>query len=150
MKCLDNLDRINYPKELVCLLTKLYTFKGKDFYYEDVLKNYMSGIIKQTICKDAFYAARILGLNVTDNRMKLIIKKNANPKTKDEKVLANLKSVFGIIQDKGVDLELTSNEFLHLATRIFAGSKEIGFTTEVVETYENLLTIKKKIVIFPN
>ena len=145
MKCLDNLDRINYPKELVCLLTKLYTFKGKDFYYEDVLKNYMSGIIKQTICRDSFYAAKILGLSVTDNRMRLIIKKNATPKTKDEKVLANLKSVFEIIQDKGVDLELTSNEFLHLATRIFAGSKEIGFTTEIVDVYENLLTIKKKI-----
>ena len=145
MHCLQNLDRITYPAELVMDLTNLYRYKGKDFYYEDVLKNEMNGIIKVTIEKDTFYAAKLLNLNVTENRTRLIIKKNATPKTRDEKILANLKEVFTIIQENGNDLELTSNEFLQLAKKIFGQVLEISFAYEIVKVREFLLEEKKKI-----
>ena len=54
MKCVSNLDRINYPSDLVMDLTKLYRFKGKDFYYEDVLKANLNGMINKTVEKDTF------------------------------------------------------------------------------------------------
>ena len=69
MKCLTNLDRISYPAELVMDLTQLYRFKGKDFYYEDVLKSSMSGIIRITVEKDSFYAAKLLNLSISENRI---------------------------------------------------------------------------------
>ncbi|MGM9969317.1 MAG: hypothetical protein ACI35S_02860 [Anaeroplasma sp.] len=145
MKCLSNLERINFPSSLVNSLTKLYTFKGKDFYYEDILKSYMTGIIKETIEKDTIFASRLLKLNISENRVKLIVKKNSQPKTKDEKILANLRDVFIIIQDKGTNLELTQNEFLHLATRIFNGVKDVGYATEVQTVKVNLFEEKKKV-----
>lgn len=144
MHCLENIQRISYPADLVMDLTKLYCFKGKDFFYEDIFKQDLDTIVKDTIERDAFFAARVLNLQITENRLRLIIRKNATPKTKDEKVLSNLKEVFGIIQKKGTDLELTSNEFLALITRIFSETKDIGYGFETVEVQVNLLREKKK------
>ena len=134
-----------YQPDLVKKLTDLYTYKGKDFYYEDVLKNYMAGIVEETIEKDTLYSSLILKLNVSDSRKKAIIKKDSEPKTKDEMVLANLKKIFRIIQKKGTDLELTDNEFLSLASMIFEGSKKILYRTETETRQVNLLEERVKI-----
>ena len=80
MYSLQNIKRISYPADLVIDLTKLYRFKGKDFYYEDIFKNQMNTIVNETIYKDCLYASRLLELNVSENRMKLIIQKNSTPK----------------------------------------------------------------------
>ena len=145
VNCLSNLNRLTYPAGLVTKLAKLYTFKGKDFYYEDVLKNYMAGIIKETIERDTINCAKLLELSISDNRVRLIVKKDAEPRTKEEKILKNLKQVFTIIQEKGTELELTANEFLHLATRIFDGYEDVNYqiTTKIVR--ENLLDERKRI-----
>ena len=145
MKCIANLERINYPKELVYDLAKLYTFKGKDFYYEDVLKQYMPQIIKTTIENDVIAATRILKLDVNDNRLRLIVKKNSEPKTKHETLVKNLKEVFTIIQKKGVDLDLSSNEFLQLGTRIFKNVQKFGFRSDIVTDNSTILTERKKV-----
>lgn len=143
--CFTNIDRLTYPNSLVISLTKLYQFKGKDFYYEDVLKNYMDAIIKNTIEKDALYVSRILKLNISDSRTRLILKKNSEPKTNDEKILANLKKVFKIIQEKGTDFEVTSNEFLHLAYTIYNDVEKISYNLEVRIAKPHLLEEKTKI-----
>ncbi|MDE7213987.1 MAG: hypothetical protein K2N42_05350, partial [Anaeroplasmataceae bacterium] len=100
------MQRISYPADLVMDLTNLYQFKGKDFHYEDVFKSDMQTIIKDTIEKDTFFAAKVLNLDITENRARLIIQKNSTPKPNDEKILANLKEVFKILQAKGNHLEL--------------------------------------------
>lgn len=145
MYSLQNIKRISYPADLVMDLTKLYRFKGKDFYYEDLFKNQMSTIVLETIYNDCAYAARLLELNISDNRIKLILTKDSTPKTNDEKILANLKSVFTIIQEKGEDLELAPNEFLALADRIFKGVLTVGFRTAKVDVQFNLLREKKTV-----
>ncbi len=132
LHCLENIERINYPKELVYKITELYTFKGKDFYYEDVFKQHMPAIIKNTIRKDTIYAGKILGLNITDARMKYITKNDSEPKTKDETVLANLKKVFTIVQEKGTNFELTSNEILKLVEITFKDVVQIDYKKDSV------------------
>ena len=143
--CFSNIDRLTYPNSLVISLTKLYQYKGKDFYYEDVLKNYIDAIIKNTIEKDALYVSRILKLNISESRTRLILKKNSDPKTKDERILSNLKNVFKIIQDKGTDFEVTSNEFLHLGITLFKGVDNISFNVEIKTSKPHLLEEKIKI-----
>ena len=145
MYCLENMKRISYQGDLVMDLTKLYRFKGKDFYYEDVFKNQMNSIVSETIYKDCSYASKLLQLNVSENRTRLVLTKNSTPKTNDEKVLANLKTVFSIIQEKGEELELAANEFLYLADKLFKGIVLVGFRTEKVEVQFNLLREKKTI-----
>ncbi len=145
MYCLENMQRITYPSDLVMDLTKLYRYKGKDFYYEDIFKSDMQTIIKDTIERDTFFAAKVLNLQITENRLRLIIQKNSTPKTNDERILFNLKEVFKIIQERGNDLELTSNEFIALAKRIFGTVKEVGYATKTVEVQVNLLREKRKV-----
>ena len=145
MYSLENIKRISYPADLVMDLTKLYRFKGKDFYYEDVFKNSMENIVNETIVKDCMFSSKLLNLNVTENRMRLLLTKNSTPKTNDEKILANLKTVFTIIQNKGEELDLSTNEFLSLADLIFKGVTSIGYRTIKKEVRYNLLSERKNV-----
>ncbi len=145
MKCLSNVERSTYPVELVMDLTKLYQFKGKDFYYEDFLKNHLDGIIKTTVEADTLAFSKMLKLNVTDNRFKLLVKKDSNPKTLDEAVVKNLKEVFDLIQKKSESIELTTNEFLQLGIRIFKKHTRIDFSNRIEIIKVNLLEEKKEV-----
>ena len=144
MKCLSNVERATYPIELVMELTKLYQFKGKDFYYEDFLKNHLDGIIRTTVEADTLAFSRLLNLNVTDNRLKLLIRKDSAPKTKDEIVVKNLKEVFELIQAKSDSIELTTNEFLQLGIRIFKKHTKIDFELYTETVRVNLLEEKRQ------
>lgn len=145
MHCLENIKRISYPADLVMDLTRLYRFKGKDFYYEGVLKSQMNSIVNETIFKDSVYASKLLELNISEHRMNSIITKDSTPKNNDEKILANLKKVFSIIQEKGEELDLVPNEFLALADLIFKGIVTVGFRTAKIEVQFNLLKEKKTV-----
>jgi hypothetical protein len=144
MKCLSNLDRINYPSDLVMDLTKLYRFKGKDFYYEDVLKANLNGMINKTVEKDTFYASKLLNLDIKETRIKLLLRKDSQPKNKDEQIFVNLKNIFKLIQEKGDDIELTTNEFLHLAFRIYKDVKKVDYTSVIKRERVNLLEENKR------
>ena len=53
----------------------------------------MPQIIKTTIEHDVIAVAKILNLQVNENRLKLIIKKDSEPKTKHEIIVKNLKNL---------------------------------------------------------
>lgn len=145
MKCLSNISRLSVSNDLVLDLTKLYQHKGKDFFYEDVMKSEMDYIVKQTIERETFFLGRKLNLDISEQRIKLIIKKDANPKTKDEQILTNLKNVFTILQEKANSFELTTNEILNMARKIFLNVKEISFGYRIEDVQVNLLREKQKI-----
>ncbi len=144
MKSLNNMDRITLTADIVMDMIKLYQFKGKDFYYADVMSSDMDYIIKETIERETFFFNKILKLPITENRMRLIIKKDGNPKTKDEQLLANMKQIFTTIQDKVIDFDLIANEILNLARDLFRNVKEINFAIEVVEIQTGILREKRK------
>ena len=144
MGCLDGVNNARFSIELVNSITVLYTYKGKDFYYEEILKNFMRGIVTETIEDDIKYSAILLNLNVTDARLKALIKKDSSPKTKDEEIVSNLKTIFKLIQEMGTDLDLTSNEFLKLGTRIF-GDRKFAYSYDLVNSTEGLISEKKKV-----
>lgn len=145
MNCLKNLERLTYSSEQVYKLTALYTYKGKDFHYESVCKNYMQGIITRTIEKDTYYASKLLNINISDSRRTAILKRNSEPKNNDERIFSNLKELFGIIQKKIKDMDLTANEYLSLANRVFKGVLKIEFSYELVDVRNGLFVEKKKV-----
>ena len=145
MRCITNLERILYSPETVHNLTQLYTFKGKDFYYEDVLKQYMNQIVKNTIERDVMASSKILNLDVNENRLKLIVKKNSEPKTKHERIVRNLKSIFEIVQQQGTELDLTSNEFVRLGDKLFKDVTRFDYSSDVKTVKVNLLEERKRI-----
>ena len=85
MECIKSVNNARFTVELVSRLTVLYTYKGKDFYYEEILKNYLKNIISETVENDVKYASILLELNVSDARMRAILKKDSAPKTNNYK-----------------------------------------------------------------
>lgn len=145
MKSLSNIERFQVSPDLVMDLISLYQYKGKDFFYEDVMASDMDYIVKQTIERESFFLAKRMKLDVSENRTKLIIKKDAHPKTKDEQILFNLKEVFKVVQLKANSFELTSNEIQAMARKIFANVKEINFNSTIEEVQVNLLREKRRV-----
>ena len=121
MNALANIKRINYRNDEVMKLIKLYQYKGKEFYYHNILKADRVYIAKQTIAKDTFFITKLLNLNITENRLRLLINKNSAPKTNDEKIVANIKKILEISVESAHDLELIQNHvhFLHLFLKSF-------------------------------
>lgn len=145
MHCLENIERINYPVDLVMNITELYKYKGKDFYYANIFKNEMNRIIKSTIENDAYYAGKLLELKISDSRIKAILKKDSLPKTNDEKMLFNLKKVFKKALESKDGIDLISNDFLEMAKILYEDIKKISFKLVIKETKTNLFTDKKKV-----
>lgn len=145
MSCLENLSNITYPNSLVLNLTKLYNFRGKDYYYENVFKNYMDATIKKTIEIDTIYCCKILNFNITEQRIKLLINKDSQPKNKQEIVVKNIRKILEIIQKQGTEIELTDNEFLQMAMKLFEGYEKINYDYTIKDETYNLITEKKKI-----
>ena len=145
MGALNNISRLNYRNDAVMKLIKLYQYKGKEFYYHNILKNDKQYIAKQTIAKDTFFVSKLMKLNVSENRMRLIINKNSEPKTNDEKIVANLKRIFEICVESGHEFELIPNGVLSLATRLYKDVKQVKFETQKVAVQDNLLTEFKNV-----
>lgn len=143
MNCLNNMNRLQISNETMMKLLTLYEYKGKDYYFENILKSSLSQIIRQTVERDTFYLGKIMELNITNSRFKLLIKKDSNPKNNDEKILKNIKNVFKIVAEESDKLELTSNEFLRLAIKIYKDVKNIAYSTENVTVKVNLIEEKR-------
>lgn len=140
MYALSNIKRINYRNDEVMKLIKLYQYKGKEFYYHSVLKADRPYIAKQTIAKDTFFITKLLNLNITENRLRLLINKNSAPKTNDEKIVANIKKILEISCESAHDFELIPNGVLSLASRLYKDVKQVKFETTKVAYQNNLLT----------
>lgn len=140
MGALSNIARINFRNDAVMKLIKLYQFKGKEFYYHNIVRSDITSIQKQTIAKDTFYLAKIMNLNVSENRMRLLINKNSHPKTNDERIVTNIKSIFEISVASIHDFELIPNGVLSILSRLYKDVKQIKFDTTKVAVQENLLT----------
>ncbi len=151
MNCMLNLKRITYPKDLVYDLTRLYTYRGKDFYYANKLKQNKKNITKSVIEKDTVYAAKILNLDVSDNRLKLIVKNDSEPKNNNEKIVRNLKNVFTILQERCDDPNYLNekylpNDLLAMANKVFKDViKSVKYKTTKVKVTDTLIVEEKTV-----
>ena len=98
MSCIENVNRYIVPNDIITSLTKVYKYIGKNEIFSEVTKSSINKILDQTIQHDAFFLGKILGLNLTDNRLRLIISKNSAPRNKEENILYNLIEILNDIQ----------------------------------------------------
>jgi hypothetical protein len=118
MSCIVNINRFIIPNDIISTITNIYKYIGKNDIYEQTVGNDINRIIEQTVGKDCYYIARILSLDISDNRMRLIVTKNSSPRTKDETTLYRIKEVLTMIQMKHQDLTTQSNDLINIANYI--------------------------------
>lgn len=137
MNCLNILDSSPaFPSDTVCLLLKLYEYRGKEFYYREVLSQEFKTILEHQIEKDAFFIGKIFDLKLTDNRMRLLIEKDLDPKNKEEVFIKNIKKTL-----IGINRSLESFEYTPID--VWGMVKDMFKDVEAI-TYINNIERKKK------
>lgn len=130
MSSLKNLQRVTYTNEMVMTLIELYKFHGKEFYYKNLLKSDVTYFQKNTIEKDATILVRLFNISVSEHRIKLLITKDSEPKTNDEKLVRNIKQIIELCNSKSNTFEHESSQVVSLTDRLFKDIKRIQFDVE--------------------
>ena len=106
MFCLLNIDHYVIPNDIVVKLSKIYRYIGNNDFYLNSLGSDLSKVIDLTVEKDAYFLAKILKLDISEARAKLIITKDSSPRNKEEMTLSNLKELLSGIQQKYHTLQI--------------------------------------------
>ncbi len=142
MSSLQNLQRVTYTNEMVMTLIKLYQFHGKEFYYENVLKTDAQAFIRDVVSRDTTALVNFFKLNVTEHRLKLIIKSDSEPKTNDEKIARNLRDVISLTTKNYSNIEFEISQVRSLVELIYKDVKRVQYEKNTGKESFSLLTRK--------
>src|SRR5690606_25088285 len=110
MSCINNIERLIIPNDVIIQLTKIYKYIGMNKYFSEVFAQDIDVVISQTVERDTFFLSQILQLKLTDTRMRLIITKDSNPRTKEETTVSNIKETLMSIQKNYQHMRYQSND----------------------------------------
>lgn len=116
------------PSDILTSMLEVYKLIGQNESYHASLAGNALYLKEQIIERDTYFIALSLNLNITDNRMRLIITKNSNPTNNEEKILVGLKDVLRTIHRDAKKLTFNGSEILQFLNRIF-GKNSHKFTT---------------------
>lgn len=136
MSCIENINRYIVPNDVIKSLMNVYKYIGKNEIYSDVTKSNISKIVEQTIQRDAFFLGKILNLDLTDTRLRLIITKNSQPRNREENVLFNLIEVLNDIQMHYDKYNIRSSDQYNMINYIYQ-NQNIKFDTKEDGLFKN-------------
>lgn len=145
MSCLDNAQNTAIPTTMLLDMMNLYRFSGKDSYYNSLFKRDLNAFRNVNIQEEVIAFAKIMDLGLTDERLKLLAKKEIVPKNNGEKIVLNLKEVFKHIIYNIDHIELLANDIINLINMIFDGVTKVKYRVE--KTVEKSIQNKKETVI---
>ncbi|MDD4243756.1 MAG: hypothetical protein PHG08_05530 [Bacilli bacterium] len=119
MSHLENVKQYILPADLLLSMLRVYRFLGKNEQYCSILCNNLELIKEKTLETDTYFLAQLIGLNINDNRMRLIVTKNSEPRTADEKVVAKIKTVLTSIRTQAQEYPFNSSDLLSMVNKIF-------------------------------
>ena len=144
MHCLSKLDHYIIPNDVVCMLGKIYRFIGNNDFYINSLGNDLSKVTLKTIYTDTYYLKKILNLDISEARTKLLIYKSSTPRTKVEKLLVNIKEAITIIQNKYETMGLQSNDLFNIINMLYSNYSRIDFDNIDDNSYSIFLSQSSK------
>lgn len=121
-----NINRFLTPNDVITKLASIYEFIGKNDAFESAVQMDYARIVSQTVERDAYFLSKILQLDISDARLRLVIMKDSSPRTKDETTLYNIKEVLSAFQLKHKETSLDSSELLNIINYVYA-SQQIKF-----------------------
>ena len=110
MSCILNIDRFVIPNDIVVMLCKIYQHIGKNANYRTTVGNDLPKVVEGTIERDAFFLAKMLKIELSETRMRLIITKDSAPRTREESILYNIKEILTMFQNKTANVQFQSND----------------------------------------
>lgn len=141
MNNFEALSQYMIPSNILMKMLEVYKNIGQNKYLEEELGDAKYYLIEQNIERETFIIASILNLNISDNRMRLIITKNSNPTNQEEKILLGIKEVLKIIQKDAPEHTFNGSDILGYLNRIF-GKNSHKFSNK---NYDELLGVRSKL-----
>ena len=128
MNNFDALKQYMIPSNTLNNMLDVYKSIGQNKFLIDTLGDSKYYLMEQGLEKDTFFLASIINLNITDNRMRLLLTKNSNPVNNEEKALVGLKEVLRTIRSDAPNHTFNGSDLLQYLNRIF-GKNSHRFTT---------------------
>ena len=119
MNCLKNISRNTIPNDIVMNYLKLYKSIGNNPYNHKTLEPDIPVMVRQTIANDVFGLSKILGLKISEGRIRSLIYKGVLPKNKNERLVINLNNAFNRIHNATHTFELLPNEIMDMMKFIY-------------------------------
>ena len=107
------------PADVLSKMLKIYQLIGRGDVYKDNLSSKEEALKKKCVEMDVYFLSHHIGLDLSDTRMRLIITKDSAPRTKDEKILTNLKNVVQTIRDNAKEYTFNGSDILSYLNNIF-------------------------------
>ncbi len=140
MSCINNIERLIIPNDVIIQLTKIYKYIGMNKYFSEVFAQDIDVVISQTVERDTFFLSQILQLKLTDTRMRLIITKDSNPRTKEETTVSNIKETLMSIQKNYQHMRYQSNDVLNIINYVYSHYAPIKYDYVTLEKKSPLIS----------
>lgn len=115
------------PSDTLTEMLYVYQLLGKTDVYEETLASRKEALQTKCIETDTFFIANFLHLDISDNRMRLIITKDSEPRNREEKKLKNIKEVLISIRNSAQKFSFNGSDILDYLNHIFgAGSHKFN------------------------
>lgn len=129
MNNFDALKQYMIPSNTLNKMLETYKSIGQNKFLIDTLGDTKYYLMEQGLERDTFFLASLIRLNITDNRMRLLITKNSTPVNNEEKALVGLKEVLRTIRNDAPIHTFNGSDLLQYLNRIF-GKSSHRFTTK--------------------
>ena len=99
---MDNFEILKHytiPSDVLMDMLSTYRLLGMNLEYEEKIKDQAKYLRNEVIEKDTFFLANLIGVDITDNRLRLLITKNSLPKNKEEQMVVGIKKVVNMIYE---------------------------------------------------
>ena len=144
MSNFENLNHYILPPDLLILMLNSYQEVGKTDHYIDKLGDLTDINENKNILEDTFYLAHILGLNISDNRIRLLLNKNNQAKNKEEEVIKNIKTTLELIKKDAPRYPLNPGELISYMNNIY-GKHKFNYSTKTINTVSNKKIVKQSV-----
>lgn len=108
-------------------MLEVYKNIGQNKYLEEELGDQLNYLFEQGLERDTFFLASLTNINLSENRMRLLITKNSHPVNSEEKRLVEIKEVLRLIRKEAKDHTFNGSDILQYLNRIF-GKNSHKFT----------------------
>lgn len=90
---LNNESQFVLPNDIIQKMMKIYKHMGARKYYDQLSLGDKQKIMELIVQRDSYFIFSMLDMNVSEQRIRLIITKNSLPRTNQEEILYNLKGL---------------------------------------------------------
>lgn len=144
MSNFEHLEHYIIPSDLLILMLDAYKEIGKTDIYIEKLDDYATNLEEKTLNEDTFYLAQLIGLDITDSRMNLLLNKDLNSRNKEEEVLKKIKKTLKLIKIDAKRYSLNPGELINYLNNIY-GKHKFNYSNKSISLIEKKHVYKKSI-----